>query len=318
MRNSNRYREMERRLFRSAGIEPVERQLDMRRLGVRARVLDTGAGEPTLFFSGGPNAAATWSYLAGATNGLRCLLVDRPGTGLSEPLRIVPDHRRLGRAQEDLTADVLDALGLERAHLVGSSLGGFAALRSAAAHPERVLGVVLLGCPAFAPGWTQPGFFKLLRTPLLGRAMVALPPTAASVRMSLRELGHRASLRAGRIPAPMLEWIRSWQADTDTLRNDAATIIRCGTWRHGFDPALDLTDDILGRVDATTLLVAGADDPVGGAGVLRALAERLPRAHVAVMEDAGHLPWLDDPRRAAELVSSFLVSAGPSVAGGQR
>jgi pimeloyl-ACP methyl ester carboxylesterase len=307
---ANRFREVERRLFAAAGIEPRERRITLPRLGIEARVLEVGTGEPTLFLHGGPNAGATWSYLAASTSGLRCLLVDRPGTGLSAPLLTVPDSTTLGRVQEDLTVDVLDALGIERAHLVGSSLGGFAALRSAASYPNRVLRMVLLGCPAFVPGWTQPRFFKLLRTPVLGRAVLALPPTRASVRMSLRELGHDRSLGGGTVPAPMLEWIHAWQADTDTMRNDAAMIVRCGTWRHGFDASLDLDDDVLGTVHAPTLVVAGTDDPVGGEKVARGLVNRLPRAEVEVMDGAGHLPWLDDPDYAAKLTTSFLTTGG--------
>lgn len=307
---SARYRQVERRLFEAAGIAPREVRITLPRLGVEARVLEVGKGEPTLFLHGGPNAAATWSYLAASASGLRCLLLDRPGTGLSRPLATVPDATTLGRVQEDLTVDVLDALGLNRAHLVGSSLGGFAALRSAATHPDRVLRVVLLGFPAFVPGWRQPRFFRLLRTPVLGRAVLALPPTPGSVRFSLRELGHQASLRAGKVPAPMLEWIRAWQADTDTMRNDAAIIVRCGSWRHGFDPSLDLGDDILSTVHAPTLVVVGSEDPVGGEEIARGLVDRLPRAQVEVMDDAGHLPWLDDPGRAAELAFSFVTAAG--------
>lgn len=305
---ANRYRQAERRLFEAAGIEPAELRIRLPRLGVEARVLDVGTGEPTLFLHGGPNAAATWSYLAASAPGLRCLLLDRPGTGLSDPLPTVPDATTLGRVQEDLTVEVLDALGIGQAHLVGSSLGGFAALRSAAAHPHRVLRVVLLGCPAFVPGWRQPRFFTLLRTPVLGRAVLTLPPTPASVRLSLRQLGHRRSLRAGRIPAPMLDWIRAWQADTDTIGNEAAVIARCGTWRQGFDPSLDLGDDILGTVHAPTLVVAGSDDPVGAEEVARDLADRLPRGQVEVMDGAGHLPWLDDPELAAGLTSAFLAA----------
>lgn len=307
-----RYRDAERRLFAAAGVEPRERWIQLRRLGVDARVLEVGSGEPTLFLHGGPNAAATWSYLAASTVGLRCLLFDRPGTGLSDPLPELPTASTLGRVQEDLTLDVLDALDIDRAHLVGSSLGGFAALRSAASAPQRVRQVVLLGCPAFVPGWRQPAFFKVLRTPVLGRAVLALPPIRASVRMSLRQLGHHASLGAGTIPEPMLNWIRAWQGATDTMRNDAAMIVRCGTWREGFDRSLDLGDETFRTVRAPTLVVAGTDDPVGGEEVLRDLAGRLPRADVAVMAGAGHLPWLDDPQRVAQLTSAFLGIDGGS------
>jgi pimeloyl-ACP methyl ester carboxylesterase len=53
----------------------------------------------------------------------------------------------------------------------------------------------------------------------------------------------------------------------------------------------------------------GTDDPVGGEDVARDLARPLPRADVEVLNDAGHLPRLDDPERAAKLMSSFPISA---------
>jgi 2-hydroxy-6-oxonona-2,4-dienedioate hydrolase len=300
-----RYREAEARLFEDAGVEPTERWLALPRLGTRARVLLTGDGPPLVFFHGGPDAGATWAYLAAALPGFRCHLVDRPGCGLSEPPRSLPDRSTLPAYVADLAADVLDALELERAGLVGCSFGGYASLRAAMAHPDRVASVVLTGCPAFVPGWTPPSFAGVLRTPLVGRLLLAAPPTKASVRFSLRQFGHRRSLDSQRIPAAMLDWIRAWQRDTDTMRNDARMILACGRWPGGFDPGLDLTPEELGAVRAPCLIVSGADDPVGGAEVTGRLASLLPDALIDVWDGAGHLPWLDDPRRGAAAVSGF-------------
>lgn len=305
--DTHRYRQAEDALFATAGVDPEERWIALPTLGVKARVLEVGTGRPAVFLHGGPNAAATWAHLAAATEGVRCLLVDRPGCGLSEPLPATPDASSLPRYVETLTADVLDGLGLDGADLVGSSFGGYVALRGAAAHPGRVGRVVLAGCPAFVPGWRAPGFFSLLRTPVVGRLLLSLPPTAGAVRTSLRQMGHGRSLAGGRIPAPMLDWVRAWQRDTGTMANDAAMIVACGTRRRGFDPALDLDDAALAAVTAPTLVVAGTDDPVGGEAVCRDLARRLPDARVEVLAGAGHLPWLDDPDGVAGLVSSFLA-----------
>lgn len=308
MDRTERYRQAEQRLFDDARISPEERWLRLPTLELDVRVLEAGEGVPALFLHGGPNAAATWAYLVSATSGVRCILLDRPGTGLSPRPPHVPGLRDLPRCVEQLTLDVLNALGLDRLSLVGSSFGGYSALRSAAVFPDRVDRVVLAGCPAFVPRWTAPGFFTLLRAPLLGSLLLAAPPTAASVRMSLRQLGHRRSLSEQRIPTPMLEWIRAWQRDTRTMQNDAAMIRRCGIWRGGFDPALDLDDAALGSVRAPTLIQVGTDDPVGGPEVARNLASLLPAATVEIWEGAGHLPWLDDPVRAAASLSAFLTA----------
>lgn len=200
MKDAQRYLAAEQKLFAHAGISPVERTITLARIGGLARVLDTGQGEPVLFLAGGPNVAASFALLVAELPGLRCLLVDRPGTGLSAPPAVVPNAQRLPGYLVDLVADVLDGLSLERAHLVGSSLGGCAAIRAAVALPQRVDRVVLLGCPAFVPGWKQPSFFTLLRTPVLGELLLRLPVRRSDALRFLREMGSKQSLSGGRIP----------------------------------------------------------------------------------------------------------------------
>lgn len=303
--NEKRYRETEARLFDDAGITPRETWLDLPRTAARTRVLEVGAGEPVVFLHGGPIAGSTWAYVAAHLRGVRAILVDRPGCGLSEPPPQVPGASELPSYVERLTEDLLDTLGLDRVLLVGSSLGGYSALRSASALPDRVAGVYLAGLPPFVPGWHQLPFFTMLRTPVLGALMVGLPAPRASVRLGLRQMGHERALRTGSIPAPMLDWERSWQRDTDTMRNDAAMIRRCGTFRGGFDPSLELTPADLDRVAVPVRLVAGTADPLGGAELGRRVVDLLPEASLETWAGAGHLPWYDDPAGLAQGISAF-------------
>lgn len=306
----NRYLDVEQRLFDEAGIAPTVSMLDLSRVGSPARVLDIGEGRPIVFFHGGPNAAATWAYLASALadQGMRCLLVDRPGCGLSPAPPVVPDAAALPRYLEDLSVDVLDALGLDRASLIGSSLGGYQALRASLAHGERIESVVLAGCPPFLSGWNQISFFRLLRTPLLWRLMLAAPVTDASVRMGLRQMGETKPLKDQSIPAPMLDWVAAWQRDTATMRNDASMIRACGTFLGGFDPSLDLTSDELADVGAPCLALVGADDPIGSPEFV---AARMPDATVIELAGVGHLPWLAEPVRVADEIGAFVTTARP-------
>lgn len=303
--DERRYREAEQRLFDEAGISPQEHLIHLERVGADARVLEVGAGTPVLFLTGGPAAAAQWAHVVARAQGVRCLLLDRPGTGLSAPLTQLPDATSLPTYVEQLTADVLDAFDLDHAALVGSSLGGYSALRSAAAYPDRIIRLVLLGCPAFVPGWSPVRFFTLLRAPLVGRLMLAAPATRASTKFSLKEMGHRRSIAEGRITPAVFDWTFAWQRYTDTMRNDAAMIKKCGTWRGGFAKSLDLTAEDLARVHAPCAIAVGTDDPVGGEDVARQLGSLLPNASVAMWDGAGHLPWFDEPDRAAHLVSDY-------------
>jgi pimeloyl-ACP methyl ester carboxylesterase len=87
--------------------------------------------------------------------------------------------------------------------------------------------------------------------------------------------------------------------------NDAAMIRRCGSWRTGFDPSLDLDAATLARVTAPVHVLVGTDDPVGGRDVGRRLASLLPAASLEVWDGAGHLPWYDDPARFAASFAAF-------------
>lgn len=285
------YREAEDRLWHSVGVRPRERQIRLGRLGGDVRVLEAGEGEPVLFVHGGPNAGSTWAPLVAGLRGVRSLVVDRPGTGLSQPLALTPDD--LPAFADGFVADVLDALDLDAAHVVASSFGGFVALRSAAATPDRVRRMVQMGCPAGAPGMGMPGFMKAFVTPGLGRVLQALPPNRSSVRMVLRQIGHATALREGRISSEFVDWYLALQRHTATAANEAALIGALGSLR-GWHPVLSLPDEVLSRVQAPTRFLWAADDPFGGAEVARRLVASMPDAELDVLTGAGHLPWLED------------------------
>ena len=299
-----RYRQAEQRLWASVGVSPEERRVTLPRLDVDVRVQELGEGEPVLFIHGGPNAGSTWASVAAEMPGFRSLLLDRPGTGLSAEIRIGSDN--LAEVAEVLVADVLDALGIERAHVVASSFGGFLALRSAAATPERFGRMVQMACPAGAPGMGMPGFMKALVTPGLGRLIGALPPNARAGQMMLRQIGHGKSLDAGRIPQVFHDWYLAMQRYTDTMANESQMIRSLASVRAGWHPALSLDEDLLGRITTPTYFLWGADDPFGGPDIAQQLVAAMPSAELEMVPDAGHLPWLDDPARAAEVVGSFL------------
>ncbi len=86
--NESAYREVEHRLFDEAGLDVKEVSVSLNRLGGTARVLEAGEGDPVLFLSGGPDAGATWAFAIAEMRGVRAILLDRPGTGLSSRRRV--------------------------------------------------------------------------------------------------------------------------------------------------------------------------------------------------------------------------------------
>jgi 2-hydroxy-6-oxonona-2,4-dienedioate hydrolase len=303
--NEVHYREAERVLLAAVGVTPVEHRVHLPRLGVDVRIQEIGSGAPTLFLHGGPNSGSTWMELASRLSGVRCLLLDRPGTGLSDPLPDPIGPHNVAPVAETMAVDVLDALGIDRAHLVASSFGGMIALRSAAAHPERFDRMVQMACPAFAPGMRTPPFMRAIMAPGLGRLIGALPPSHKSNRSIMRQIGHGASLDAGRLSDVFMDWYLALQRHTDTMTNERRMIASAGS-ALGFDRTLTIPDEVLARVTTPTYFLWGADDTFGGVEVAHRLVAAMPAAELEMLPRAGHLPWLDDPDHAARVVTRFL------------
>jgi pimeloyl-ACP methyl ester carboxylesterase len=297
------FRDAEERLWSSLDARPSERFIRLRSSNTALRVQEVGEGPPILFLHGAPNAGSTWATLVTRLAGFRCLLPDRPGTGLSEPVRISRENLRV--FADDFVSEILDGLGLTRAHLVASSFGGYIGLRSAAAHPDRIDRMVQMGCPALAPGMKLPLSMRLMSLKSARTLLGALPPTKSAARSTFRQMGHGASIKAGRIPDTFFDWYVALQRFTDTMRNEGDMIGSLSSFAE-FDPRLTLTEELLGSIETPTYFLWGRDDAFAGAEVARSIARSVPDGELEMVSASGHLPWLDDPGRAAKVTMEFF------------
>ncbi len=297
-----KYRASEQRVWQAVGLSPSEQRVSLPCTGTSIRIQTVGEGEPVVFLHGGPNTGTTWAMLLPHVKGFRAHLVDRPGTGLSEDYVMRGD---LPAIADRFVGDVLDGLGLERAHVVASSFGGYLALRSAHAAPQRFRRMVQMACPAMAPGMKTPKFMQMMRFRFVRWLVPKLPPTEKANDDIMRQIGHGASLDAERIPKLFFDWYLDMQRYTHTMKNDLA-MIGGALKGKAFDPALTLTPEVLGAVTAPTQFLWGEDDPFGGADVARALVGAMPRAGLQMVPRSGHLPWLDDPAAIGAQTAAFL------------
>ena len=304
--NELAYRTAERRLWDAVGARPIERRIHLERIGVDVRVQEIGQGPPVLFIHGVATSGVSWAGLAARARGFRCLILDRPGTGLSQALDRPVDPTTLAAMADVLVADVLDALDIASAHIVASSFGGYMALRSAATTPERIGRMVQFSWPVGAPTPTLPLFLRAMGLPGFRRLVEAIPRTDRSVRLLFHQLGHRDKLLDGRISREDLACYAALMAHTDTLRNEFAPARALISPLRGL-ARLHLPDDVLRRVACPTLFIWGGRDPFGGAAVGRALVERIPTATLDLIADAGHSPWLDDMDASASKMTAFLA-----------
>jgi pimeloyl-ACP methyl ester carboxylesterase len=300
---SERYRRAERALWNHYGLDPIERFVELDDPHVRLRVLELGSGEPVLFIPGTPGTGPYWGALVRELKGFRCLLLDRPGWGLSSPIDY--SKHEYTSVVAEVICGVLDALAIDRAHLVGHSIGDVWALRTALAHPDRIGRVVLIGGGPVVPEIPAPPFIKVLASPL-GAIMVRLPQKADRVRSLLRQAGHGASLDAGRIPDEFVEWRVAFHRNTNSMRNER-NMVRSLVSRSGWRPGLTLDDAELGAVRQPVLWVYGTADSVGSVETWRRAVSQLAQAELRVVDEAGHLPWLDDPALVGGSLRSFLA-----------
>ncbi|CAM2169749.1 2-hydroxy-6-ketonona-2,4-dienedioate hydrolase [Paraburkholderia sacchari] len=124
----------------------------------RIHLNEAGSGPAVLMLHGGGPGASGWSNyyrnieaLVGA--GFRVLLMDSPGFNKSD--EIVPTTPR-NFVNARATKGVMDVLGIDKAHLVGNSMGGASALAFALEFPERMDRMVLMGPGAQGPSILQP------------------------------------------------------------------------------------------------------------------------------------------------------------------
>ncbi|HEX5166079.1 MAG TPA: alpha/beta fold hydrolase [Thermomicrobiales bacterium] len=166
-----------------------------------------------------------------------------------------------------LVAGWMDAIGLERANVVGHSMGGYVAAQLAAEFPEKVDRLVLVDAAVPLPRQQ-----RLHHLTHLGREMRYTPPRF------LHLLATDALLAGPRT---------IWAAANQLIAAD-------------LEPKLD-------RISAPVLLVWGEHDPLVPASVADRLAERIPNVRRVVIPNCGHKPMLERPNEFNEAVIAFLA-----------
>jgi pimeloyl-ACP methyl ester carboxylesterase len=250
--------------------------LELRRVdvaGVDTAVLVGGEG-PLLLFLHGASTFPGFAFAERWTSRFRVVLPFHPGFGpsLDDPAVETLHDLRIH------TLDLLDAIRIERSHVVGHSLGGWLAALLAAEQPGRVDRLVLVA-PAGLDVPEHP------TTDLFRVSPEKLPPL----------LVHDAAVLETMLPSPptvdqVIEQYR-----------EMSTVARL-LWARSSDPKLGR---LLRRVRAQTLLVWGREDRITPIGQLDAWGALLPRSERLVLEHCGHLP-LHEKAEAAERIAAFL------------
>jgi pimeloyl-ACP methyl ester carboxylesterase len=257
--------------------------------------MTAGEGEPVICIHGlGGTKASFMPTLAALAPSYRVIAIDLPGFGDSDkPLGARYDSAYFA----DATLALLDQLGLERARLIGNSMGGRVAIEVGLRQPKRVDQLVLLS-PAMA--WLRDRNLKwLLQLPLPRLALIQ-PTPRAIVEPIVRRLvpgGDRGWSAAG-----VDEFLRSYltPAGRFAFYESARNIYLDEP--HGDDGFWHRLEGLASE----SMFVWGRHDQLVPIAFMKYVERTLPTArHVEL--DCGHVPQLEDPKRTHEAILHFFA-----------
>ena len=268
---------------------PSERLVELD--GQRVYYEDRGAGDAVLLVHGFGSSAYSWREVAAdLERDFRVIAVDLSGFGFTERPRELDAYTRY--AQGELLIELMDALDVERAHLVGHSYGGAVAAALAVRSPERVETLTLLN--AAGPIYTQ-----LRRSPLASFA----PLTYTFVRVK--------SLRRGNIERALKRSLANDELATEELVNEyqrrlaiegAARAVRGLTV-----PMDDPQEPVeLSQLRVPTLALWGAEDRLIPVDFARKEASTIADSRFVLIEGAGHVPMEERPVAVARTLRTFF------------
>jgi pimeloyl-ACP methyl ester carboxylesterase len=263
--------------------------------------LTMGQGPDMLLLHGlGATKTSFFDTAAALSRTYRVHAIDLPGFGSSsKPARASYDAGYFA----DAMLGLMDAMEMERAHLVGNSLGGRVAIELGLRHPERV-GAISLLCPAVA--FVKRSYHTVVRAlrpefgllpHRFGRGTVArqfwgLFADRDQVDPSVADIVVDEFQRIYGSPGARLAFLSA-------ARN---VYLERPFGEEGFYPRL-------GTLAAPALFVWGSGDKLIPAGFSRHVAEWLPNAEQIVLEDCGHVPQVERPAQTNGVLERFFARA---------
>lgn len=268
-------------------VEPREEMISVG--GIRVHTLVGGEGPPLLVLhgAGGPNGWRRWH--AALAERFTLYVPSHPGFGQSDSADWMESVRDVARYY----LWFLDVVGLERAGVIGSSMGGWIAAELATMNPRAVDRLVLV-----APAGLKPERGEILD--------IFYQPLDR-----LRDFTYHD-------PSQIPEWDQLFgqpptaeQQDLQLRNREMAARL---TWKpYMFDPRLPY---FLPRVTNPTLIVWGKQDRIVPPVCGEQYARLLPNASLRLIDECGHSPPIEKPDEVVAIVRDFLGAPGPVAEGG--
>jgi pimeloyl-ACP methyl ester carboxylesterase len=259
--------------------------------GVRIHYQERGTGIPLILIHGYTSSVYSWKdVFEPLSKNFRVIAVDLKGFGFSAK----PDGDYTRRAQATLVAHLLDHLKIDKAWLCGNSMGGHVSLDFALHNPQRVAGLILIdsaGVKVEGSGSLAPGY---LLVPVVGRVLTALALRSDKL---VREGLEKSFYDRSKITD---ERVATYYRPLQT-RGGQLAALRARTQADQFPVEPDL-----GKINARTLIIWGADDALIPLAAGRKMNSLIKDSKLVVFEKCGHLPQEELPERVVVEIARFI------------
>jgi pimeloyl-ACP methyl ester carboxylesterase len=292
---SDEFRDAQAKLLEAYSAQTDSHFVDLSEPALRTHYLESGHGDAVLMIHGGNSFAASWAPLIQPlSRQFHLYLPDRPGCGLTDKV----DYRGVPFRQHSVAfvRNLLDRIGIERATLVGNSMGGYFAFAFALAHPERVVKIAVIGATPLINN-AMPIPHRMLSVPGLNRfiwsrvSARATPPRALYAHPEkLRPEVLSCARVGGRLPGAVKSWL--------TMVEELGTLA-------GFRARYNLKGEMK-NIRVPSLFIQGDKDGYGTVASVQRVQKGMPRSQLEVVPNAGHVPWYDETEHCLRSLQHFL------------
>jgi pimeloyl-ACP methyl ester carboxylesterase len=255
--------------------------------GIQIYYEEYGKGDPVLLIQGLGYPSGMWFLqIPELSRHFRTIVIDNRGVGRSDK----PDEEYSIALMASDATELLHALGIGKAHVVGISMGGYIAQEMALEQPDRLDRLVLLATTCGGPEyleltkdlWNETAAFRNLPPDEMIRKGMALAAAPGFARKYPELIEQGVGVRM-EILQPLYAFTRQAAAAFNFNSKDRAHLIRC-----------------------PTLIIAGAQDRVMPLQLTQGLASRIPNVRFKVYPDTGHLIFLEKSREINRAIIDFL------------
>lgn len=266
-------------------INKIEGSVEQREVTIgtiKTKYLLSGNGEPVILLHGAGAGAVTWyPSIHTISKNFQVLAPDIVGYGESDK----PDAPYNKAYFSKWLKDFLKELKISKAHIVGLSQGGAIALQFAIDNPEMVDKLVLVDAAGLGA--------KVSFWPLVGMIWMNSFPSSMASRFNSPYLLHKPTNRDPSHIGYSIDVLKSKGGKNAFKQGRGAAVSK-------------IPEELLKQIKNETLIIWGKDDKLFSVEYGEAAAKIIPNAKLRIIQDAGHLPLMDQPEIFNKILGDFL------------